>query len=198
MSPIKNILIINAHQYYTSSEGRLNNSLMEFAQGFFEEQGLQVKTSIIEKSYNINDEADKHEWADLVITQMPVYWFAGPWIYKKYIDEVFGVIIRRQNLAISDGRSRSNDNHYGSGGLEHGKKFLLSSTWNAPAKAFGDKNQYLLEGKSLDDALIGISNVYKFCGYEILDSFACFDVKKNPQIKSDLDRYKNKLLRIIQ
>ena len=27
--------------------------------------------------------------ADLVILQMPVNWFSAPWIYKKYVDEVF-------------------------------------------------------------------------------------------------------------
>lgn len=194
---MKKILIINAHQYYSHSEGKLNASLVDFAKDFFEEAGHEVQTSIIENGYDINLEAGKHEWADIIITQMPVYWFAGPWIYKKYIDEVFGVIIRNQKLAISDGRSRFHDHQYGSGGTEHAKKFLLSSTWNAPSIAFDDQEQYLFEGKSLDEALIAISTVYKFCGFEILPGFACFDVKKNPQIESDLLRYKQRLLEIL-
>lgn len=194
---MKKILIINAHQYYPHAEGKLNTSLLEFAREFLEEAGHDVQVSIIEKGYDMNREAEKHEWADIIITQMPVYWFAGPWIYKKYIDEVFGVIISNQKLAISDGRSRFHNNQYGTGGTNHGKKFLLSSTWNAPDIAFDDKDQYLFQGKSLDDALIAISSVYKFCGFEILPGFACFDVKKNPQIENDLLRYKKRLLDLL-
>lgn len=193
----RKILLINGHQYYPSSEGKLNQSLMDFAQHIFEEHHFDVQTTNIEKRYDIQEEAKKHEWADLVITQTPVYWFAGPWIYKKYIDEVFGVIIRNQKLAISDGRSRSNDHPYGSGGTNHGKKFLLSSTWNAPEVAFSNSSQFLFQGKSLDDALIGITSVYKFCGFEILPGFACFDVKKNPQIETDMKRYEERLLELI-
>lgn len=193
----KNILIINAHQYYPSSEGKLNQYLAEFAKEFFEEANHEVNTSIIDAGYHIEEEAEKHEWADLIITQTPVYWFAGPWSYKKYIDEVFNKLIERQNIVISDGRSRHHNQQYGTGGTDHHKQFLLSSTWNAPQIAFDDKDQYLLEGKSLDETLIGISSVYKFCGFKILPGFACYDVKKAPQIETNLQQYKKILQELI-
>jgi len=192
----KNILIINAHQYYSSSEGKLNQYLVEFAKEIFEEAHHEVKLTHIEAGYQIMKEAQKHEWADLIITQTPIYWFAGPWIYKKYIDEVFNELIGRKNLAISDGRSRFHDHQYGTGGTNHHKQFLLSSTWNAPRLAFDDQEQYLFQGKSVDAALIGISAVYKFCGFEILPGFACFDVKKAAQISKDLARYKKVLTQL--
>lgn len=194
---MKNILIINAHQYYPSSKGKLNQSMVDLAKDFFEERKHQVKITNIEKSYKIKEEVEKHEWADLIITQMPVYWFGGPWIYKKYIDEVFNELIGRKKLAISDGRSRFHDRQYGTGGFNHNKKFLLSTTWNAPEIAFCDKNQYLFEGKNLDDTMIGITSVYKFMGFEILDGFACYDVKKAPQIEEDFKRFKVRLANII-
>ena len=53
--------------------------------------------------------------------------------------------------------------------------------------------QILLEGKSVDDTLINISTAYKFCGYEILDGFASFDVMKNLQVKSDIKALKERL-----
>jgi len=196
MEDQKNILIINAHQYYPSSEGKLNLSLVELAKDIFEERNHQVQLTNIDDGYQVEQECEKHEWADLIITQMPVYWFGGPWIYKKYIDEVFNKLIRRQNLGISDGRSRYHDRQYGTGGLDHGKKFLLSTTWNAPEIAFSDKNQYLFEGRDIDDALIGITSVYKFVGFEILPGFACYDVKKAPRIEEDFIRYKEKLANI--
>jgi modulator of drug activity B len=194
----KNILIINAHQYYPSSEGKLNQSLVEFAQNFFEESNNQVRLTVIDEGYKVAEEVKKHEWADLIVTQMPVYWFGGPWPYKKYIDEVMNELIGRKNLAISDGRSRFHDKPYGSGGLDHGKKFLLSTTWNAPEKAFGDKEQFLFNGLTLDESMIGITSVYKFMGFEILPGFACFDVKKAPQIEKDFERFKEKLASIFK
>lgn len=193
----KHILIINAHQYYKSSEGKLNQHLVDFAKEIFEEANHEVKITTIDSGYQIEEEAEKHEWADLILTQMPVYWFAGPWSYKKYIDEVFNELIQRQNIVLSDGRSRHHDKQYGTGGTDHHKQFLLSSTWNAPDIAFDDKEQYLLQGKSLDEALIGISSVYKFCGFEILPGFACYDVKKAPQIETNLQQYKKRLLELI-
>lgn len=193
----KNIFIINAHQYYPGSPGKLNESLVEFARDLFQKNHWNVEITAIEGGYSPELEADKHEWADLIITQTPVYWFGGPWIYKKYIDEVFGVIIRRQNLAISDGRSRNHAQQYGTGGLPHGKQFLLSTTWNAPAAAFDDSDQFLLNGKSLDEAMVSMTTVYKFCGFEILKNFGCFDVKKNPRIEDDFQRYQQRLLEII-
>lgn len=195
---MKNILIINAHQYYPVSTGSLNKSMVQIAKDFFEENNHQVQLSIIDEGYETEAEAEKHEWADLVLTQMPVYWFGGPWNYKKYIDEVFNHLIGRKKLALSDGRSRFHDNQYGTGGLDHGKSFLLSSTWNAPEKAFGDKNQFLFEGRNLDDALIGITSVYKFMGFEILQGFACYDVMKAPQIENDIIRFKKRLSNIFK
>jgi modulator of drug activity B len=196
MKKTQNILIINAHQFYPSSEGKLNQSLVDLAKELLEEEGHQLKLTKIDDGYQIGDEVEKHEWADLIITQMPVYWFGGPWPYKKYIDEVMNELIGRRNLALSDGRSRYHDKPYGSGGLDHGKKFLLSTTWNAPKIAFDDQEQYLFAGLSQDDAMIGITSVYKFMGFEILPGFACYDVKKAPQIEEDFKRYKDKLANI--
>lgn len=158
----------------------------------------QVQHTIIDNGYDVDEECEKHEWADLIITQMPVYWFGGPWSYKKYIDEVFNKLIRNKNLAISDGRSRFHNKQYGTGGLDHGKKFMLSTTWNAPEIAFGDKNQYLFEGRDLDDALIGITSVYKFMGFKILPLFACYDVMKAPQIENDFKRFKERIIDIFK
>ncbi len=193
---MKNILIINAHQRYPSSEGTLNNSLVQIAKDFFENEQFNVELTHIESGYEIQEEADKHENADLVITQLPIFWFGGPWIYKKYIDEVFSELIRRRNLAIGDGRQSSHDNPYGSGGTGHGKKFLLSSTWNAPKQAFDQDDAFLFEGLSLDEVLTAISTPYKFMGFEIIEGFACFDVKKRPEIASDFKRFKEKLISI--
>ena len=192
---MKKVLIINAHQKYEGfAEGKLNQTLENVAKETLEAKGCEVKTTYIEKGYDVGEEISKHEWADLVITQTPVYWFNAPWIYKKYIDEVFTTALVQGKLLIDDGRTRSDlSKQYGTGGLSQGKKFMLSSTWNAPREAFDNKNQILLEGKSVEDALINISTVYKFCGYEILEGITSFDVMKSPQVENDIKVLKERL-----
>ncbi len=83
-------LIINAHLNYPGwSEGKLNQTFMNFAKAFFVECGHQVTETYVERGYDSAEEVDKHLAADLVILQTPVNWFSAPWIYKKYVDEVF-------------------------------------------------------------------------------------------------------------
>ena len=74
-----------------------------------------------------------------------------------------------------------------------GKKYMLSLTWNAPAESFGNRDQSLFEGKTVDDVFMGNTTNYKFCGAEILPSFSCFDVVKNADFETDLARLKKHL-----
>ncbi len=189
---MKKVLIINAHQFYEGfAEGRLNQTLVDTAKETLEQCGCEVQTSILDKGYDIEEEISKHEWADVIITQTPVYWFSTPWIHKKYIDEVFTTALSQGRLVIDDGRTRKYPGkQYGTGGLMQGTKFMISMTWNAPEKAFSDKEQFLYEGKSIEDAFIWLNSNYKFCGAEIMPSFACHDVLKNPDIANDIVRYK--------
>ncbi len=195
---MKNVLIINSHQRYEGfAEGKLNQTFFDGAKETLESQGCEIKTTYIEKGYDIEEEIVKHEWADLVITQTPVYWFNTPWIHKKYIDEVFTTALVQGRILVDDGRTRKDaTKQYGTGGLSQGKKYLLSATWNAPKEAFSDENQILFEGKSADDALINLSANYKFCGFEVLKGFHVHDVMKNPQAEIDLKKYKDYLQQI--
>jgi modulator of drug activity B len=49
-----------------------------------------------------------------------------------------------------------------------GTKYMLSLTWNAPEDAFDNQDQYLFEGRSVDDIFVSNTSTYKFCGIEIL------------------------------
>ena len=195
---MKNILIINAHQFYDGiSSGKLNNSVAEVIRQEMEQRGFNVKQTYIEQGYDINEEVAKHLWADVIITQSPVYWFGAPWIYKKYLDEVFTAGMMQGTFLDGDGRTRQDPSkQYGTGGKMQGKQHMLSLTWNAPQEAFGDSNQILLEGKSVDDVMVCYTASYKFCGAEVLPSFSCFDVLKNPDIDRDLARLKQQLAKI--
>lgn len=196
---MKKVLIINAHQFYEGfAEGKLNKTMVEVMKTELEANTCEVKLTYIEKGYDIDEEVERHVWADVIITQSPVYWFGTPWIYKKYVDEVLTAGLVQQNLLVDDGRTRQEPGkQYGTGGKMQGKKYMLSLTWNAPKDAFGDKSQFLFEGKTVDIAFIANTAVYKFCGAEILPSFSCFDVMKNSDVNGDITRMKAHLKRFL-
>lgn len=87
---MKKALVINAFQLVQGiSSGKLNSTMVNVIEDELKARGFDVQHTTIEQGYDINDEVDKHVWADLIILQSPVYWFGTPWIYKKYVDEVF-------------------------------------------------------------------------------------------------------------
>lgn len=186
---MKNILMINGHEHYVYSPGKLNAAMQELAIATLEEKGYTVQTTVVQNGYNAQEELDKHVWADCLIVQSPVNWMMVPWSLKKYFDEVFtagmGAI-----LCKNDGRTADKPKQgYGTGGLLTGKKYALSLTFNAPLEAFDNPNEYLFQGKSVDDLFFPVHMNYRFFGMEALPTFAAFDVMKNPTIESDFQRY---------
>jgi modulator of drug activity B len=159
-----------------------------------DQRGYEVRETAIEAGYEIDAEVDKHVWADLIILQSPVYWFGMPWIYKKYVDEVFTAGLMQQRLLSNDGRTRDDPNkQYGTGGKMQGKQYMMSLTWNAPQEAFGDPQQVLFEGKTVDDVFISNTANYKFCGAQVLPAFSSHDVMKQADIEGDLRRLREHL-----
>ena len=188
---MKKVLLINTHVTYPNwTEGTLNNSFIEKAKSFFETIGFEVLETKVESGYNPDEEAEKHLEADIVILQTPVNWFGAPWIYKKYVDEVFNSGLFSKKFLTGDGRTRQDDSkQYGTGGLLQGKKFMICATWNAPAEAFDNPSQILMQGKSTTDLFLNITSNYKFCGFDILTGFNCFDIYKNENKAKDLENY---------
>lgn len=187
-----NILIINTHLTYPGwSEGKLNGTLMDLAKTFFAERGHTVTETRVERGYDPEEEVAKHVSADLVILQTPVNWFGAPWIYKKYVDEVFNAGLTKAVFLTGDGRTRSDPGRqYGTGGKMQGKKFMVSATWNAPQEAFGNSDGVLMGGKGTADLFLHITSNYKFCGYEVLPDYGAFDIfKQNPDIPRALEDY---------
>jgi modulator of drug activity B len=182
------ILIIYLYPNWTA--GTLNNAFTKKAKDFFETQGFEVVETKVEDGYDAKEEEQKHLDTDIVILQMPVNWFGAPWIYKKYVDEVFNSGLFSKSFLTGDGRTKEDPaKQYGTGGNLHGKKFMICATWNAPAAAFGNANQTLFQGKGLDDIFLHITSNYRFCGYEILNSYNCFDIFKDGDIDKDLEKY---------
>ncbi len=190
---MKKALLINGHQRYEGfAEGRLNQTLIDTAKDLLSGFGYEIKTTVVEKGYDVAEELDKYKWTDAVFVQSPVYWMSVPYIFKKYMDEVHTVGIG-EVLCTDDGRTRSDPSKkYGSGGLMQGKKYMISTTWNAPLESLEEPNQFF-EGKGIDGVFMWLHKNYQFFGMEPLPSFSCHDVLKNADIESDLKRFKHHL-----
>lgn len=185
------ILVVNAGKALGFSKGELNAYLTQVAVETLTAMGHELKTTVIDEGYDAQEEVNKYVWADAVIYQQPAWWMGGPWILKKYIDDVFsagtGILYK------DDGRTRSNpDKKYGSGGVVHSKKYMISATWNAPQEAFDDPQQFF-EGVGVDGVYLPFHKANQFLGMQPLPTFVCVDVMKAPHIEEDVARYKKHL-----
>ena len=189
---MSNILIINGAKQFAHSNGELNDTLTELAHDVLVENGHHIKITRTDKDYDIAEEIQKYVWADVIIYQMPGWWMGSPWTVKKYIDDIFteghGV------LYASDGRSRSDvSKKYGSGGLIHDKKYMLSLTWNAPMDAFNDPDQFF-HGVGVDGVYLPFHKANQFLGMQGLPTFIVNDVIKAPDVERYKTEYRQHLL----
>ena len=196
---MKKALLINSHQFFEGiSTGKLNQTMFDIIRDELIVGGHEVQQTHIEKGYDIEAEVEKHLCADLIILQSPVFWFGAPWLYKKYVDEVFTSAMLQGKFLSGDGRTREDPSkQYGTGGNLQGKQYMLSLTWNAPTEAFGNTDQVMFAGKTVDDVFIANTANYKFCGAEVLPSFSCHDVFKNPNIENDMTRLRAHLRQVL-
>ena len=186
---MKNIFIINGHQYYPFAEGKLNAALVEKASAIFQNKGYAVRATTMQNDYNVEEEIEKHLWADAIFLQTPVNWMGLTWSFKKYMDEVYTAGMFGK-LCDGDGRSKAAPKaNYGAGGLLSKTQYMLSLTFNAPKEAFDDESEFLFAGKSVDDLLFPQHMNFKFFGMQPLPTFACHDVMKNPSVAEDFKRF---------
>ncbi|MFJ5340696.1 NAD(P)H-dependent oxidoreductase [Pectobacterium sp. CHL-2024] len=188
---MQNILLIDAGKSFAHSKGELNHTLTDIAASFLRDKGHDVRVTVVDNGYDIEQEIQNYLWADTIIYQMPGWWMDTPWILKKYIDEVFTA--GHGSLYASDGRSRSDaSKKYGSGGLLQGRKYMLSLTWNAPLEAFNDPEQFF-HGVGVDGVYLPFHKANQFIGLSPLPTFICNDVIKAPDVPAYLANYRQHL-----
>ncbi|MEQ9915402.1 NAD(P)H-dependent oxidoreductase [Pectobacterium aroidearum] len=188
---MQNILLIDAGKSFAHSKGELNHTLTEVAASFLRDKGHDVRVTVVDSGYDIEQEIQNYLWADTIIYQMPGWWMDTPWILKKYIDDVFTA--GHGSLYASDGRSRSDaSKKYGSGGLLQGRKYMLSLTWNAPLEAFDDPEQFF-HGVGVDGVYLPFHKANQFIGLSPLPTFICNDVIKAPDVPAYLANYRQHL-----
>ena len=188
-----NVFILNGHQKYPFSAGKLNATLTEKATNFFTNQGYTVRKTTMEDNYDVHEEIEKFKWADIVFFQTPINWMGVSWSFKKYIDEVFSMGMQGE-LSDGDGRSKeAPKQNYGLGGKLKGN-YMMSVTANAPKEAFNNPEETFFGGISEDQLLRPMYLNFKWFGLQPLPTFMAYDVMKNPGIANDFVRFQQHLL----
>lgn len=171
------VFIINGAQAFNESKGLFNKMLAEWTEEALQKIGFEVRTTHVENGYELEQEIENFTWADAVVVHTPIWWFQLPHKLKEYIDLVFQN--GRGKIYKSDGRTRSNPEiNYGTGGLLHGKKYMITTTWNAPEGAFTIENELMQQTNVDEGVLFGVHVAMKFVGLDKLDGFHFYDIVK--------------------
>jgi modulator of drug activity B len=187
---MKKIFVINGGQKFGHSGGKFNKTISDASVEFFSNQpGYKVKYTDVNDDYDPAEEVEKYVWADVVIYHIPIWWFQVPHALKQYIDVVF-TEGHAKGIYHSDGRSSANPAiNYGTGGMLHGRQYMLTSSWNAPREAFTLPNEFFKETSVDDGVLFGFHRMNAFTGMTPLKSLHFHDVEKNANIERDLPVY---------
>ncbi len=176
---MQKVFIINGGQHFAHSGGAFNKTLTGWTNDFLLENGFEVRITDINQQFESFAEVENFKWADFIIYNTPIWWFQVPNRLKKYIDEVF-TAGHQNGIYHSDGRSRSNPAiNYGTGGLMHGKKYMVNTTWNAPDTAFTLPGEFFNQTSVDDGILFGFHRMNAFTGMEKLQGFHFHDLEKN-------------------
>jgi len=174
------LLIINGAETRGVAQGQLNKTLFDTAKTQLQSH-YQILETHVASGYKIAEEQAKFTQADLVLFQYPVFWFGVPAVLKSYLDTIY------EHGVFFEGSDQ-----YGKGGLLQGRRYLLSTTWNAPEQVFSNTEQFF-DGRSLEELLLAMHKTQQYVGMQSLPSFAAFDVVSNPNIEQQALRWREHL-----
>lgn len=120
---------------------------------------------------DVKAEIDKLLWADVLILQFPLWWFAMPAILKGWVDRVFAYGFA---YGVGEHSEKRWGDRYGEGALA-GKRAMLFVT------AGGWEEHYSPRGVNgpIDDLLFPVNHgILHYPGYEVLPSFVVYRVDR--------------------
>ncbi|MCW9705552.1 NAD(P)H-dependent oxidoreductase [Fodinibius salsisoli] len=188
---MENVFIINGGQKFAHAKGKFNRTITDVTASFFTEiEGCNVIVTHTDEPYDPEDEVDKFIDADIIIYHTPIYWFQLPHGLKKYFDVVFREG-HYNGIWTNDGRSSKNPEiNYGTGGLLTDKKYMLTTSWNAPKGAFTIPDEFFMQ-KGVDEGpMFGFHRMNAYLGMEKLESFHFHDIVKNGEMETFKKEYK--------
>lgn len=177
---MKKIFVINGGQHFAHSGGKFNKTLVDWDQIFFnKENGFELNITDINEPYTADEEVEKFVNADIIIYHTPIWWFGVPHKFKEYLDLVL-TAGHRKGIYYSDGRKSENpDLNYGKGGSMQGKKYMLTTTWNAPETAFTLEGEFFNQTSVDNGVMFGFHRMNAFTGMEKIEGFHFHDLEKN-------------------
>ncbi|MDO5532168.1 NAD(P)H-dependent oxidoreductase [Sutterella sp.] len=178
-----NVLIVNAGIRVTEKHGKLSAELVRRARERFEGAGFTVTVTDLNDPWTVDEEVAKVKAADLILVQTPVWAMSTPWHYTRWQDEV----LTHPDVCGTDGRTRTDPSKkYGTGGFLQGKRYWLSTTWNAPKKALDEPGEFF-DGRGIEEVLMPLHKQFEYMAVApFAPTFAIHDVYKNPDIPTDL------------
>ncbi|RZJ68769.1 MAG: flavodoxin family protein [Flavobacterium sp.] len=191
---MRKIFIVNGAHAFAHSGAKFNETVVSWDKTFFTAaNGFEVQVTDVSQPYDAQAEVKKFAWADTIVYHTPIWWFSLPHKFKTYLDEVF-TAGHRNGLYYNDGRKAENPEiNYGTGGLMHGRNYVLTTSWNAPQTAFTLKGEFF-EQKSVDEGVMfGFHKMNQFTGMDALPSFHFHDVEKNNSSER-IEAYRNEYL----
>lgn len=196
---MKKVLIINAGQNFGHSGGKYNDTIAENTLAVLNKfENIEVKTTQIADGFDRDEEVKKFVWADFIIYHTPIWWFQLPNGFKKYIDEVF-TAGHAKGIYMSDGRKAENPEiNYGTGGMLGGRKYMVTTSWNAPETAFTLPGEFFNETSVDNGPLFGFHRMNAFVSLEKMESFHFHDVEKNANIERDMKLYRDHLEQVFE
>ncbi len=174
-----NVFIINGGQTFAHSGGMFNNTLTGWTVEVMKEKGFAYRVTNINDAFDPLAEVENFKWAEVIIYPTPIWWFQLPNGMKRYIDEVF-TAGHDNGIYRNDGRSRKNpDVNYGTGGLMQGKRYMVTTSWNAPQTAFTLEGEFFDRHTVDEGVLFGFHKMNQFVGMTRIEGFHFHDLEKN-------------------
>ncbi len=176
---MEKIFVINSGQIFAHSGGLFNQMLTNWTKETLLKNGFDVRITDINDDFNAFTEVENFKWADIIIYHTPIWWFQVPNRLKKYIDEVF-TAGHQNEMYANDGRSRKNPAiNYGTGGLMQGKRYMVTTSWNAPDTAFTLPGEFFDQHSVDEGVLFGFHKMNQFVGMQRINGFHFHDLEKN-------------------
>ncbi|MGO1398843.1 MAG: NAD(P)H-dependent oxidoreductase [Brevibacterium yomogidense] len=122
-------------------------------------------------SEDITAEQEKLDWADAVVFQFPLWWYAPPAILKGWIDRVF---VKGYAYGVTDPDHPGRTLRYGEGVLS-GKRALVLTSIGGPEPAFGPRG---INGQ-LDQVLFPLLHgTFWYTGMSVLPPVAVYGANR--------------------